>query len=65
MSLKAQVDDYIRHPDDGKLYQVMQVNEGDECYTLDDGSFVMDDEICNDDVLLESEGYDEFYRQVR
>ena len=63
--MKAQVGDYIRHPDDGMLYQVDRIDEGDEVYYLDDGGVLGDDEIEPDDVLLESEGYDEFNRQVR
>lgn len=61
--MKAQTNDYIRHPDDKMLYRVEGSIGG--VYVLDDGRYLGDDELAGEDVLLESEGYDEFYRQVR
>lgn len=61
--MHAQIGDYIRHPDDNKLYRVDDTNEGG--YVLDDGRHLSDSEIDGDRVLLESEAYDEFHRQER
>lgn len=56
-----QVGDFVRHPDDKKLYRIEQI-DGDTAY-LDDGGLLGISE-CTD-VLLESEAYDEFHGQVR
>lgn len=57
----VEVGDYVRHPDDKKLYRVESLSDG--AVYLDDGGVIGREEI--HEVLLESEGYDEFYRQVR
>jgi len=59
---KARVSDYIRK--DGELVKVMEVREeaGEWVYYTSDGGCIGDDEVSDDDVLLESEGFDEFHR---
>lgn len=57
----VQVGDFVRHPDDKKLYRIEQI-DGETVY-LDDGGLLGMGE-CTD-ILLESEAYDEFHRQVR
>lgn len=54
--------DYVRRTSDGYLYRVEQVGHGGTYY-LDDGGCCGNDDVA--EVLLESEGYDEFYRQER
>lgn len=53
--------DYVRRTSDGYLHRVENVEGG--IYYLDDGGCCGDDDVA--EVLLESEGYDEFYRQER